>query len=73
MKNKTKTIASVMSLTLLCVILLLSGCKQEEYKKDIDAKELASELSQKTPTESACTVWRQIRALSLRKLCPLSR
>ena len=53
MKNKTKTIASVMSLTLLCVILLLSGCKQEEYKKDIDAKELASELSQKTPTESA--------------------
>ena len=41
-------------LVLLCTILMLTACMQkEEYKKDIDADEIAAELSKKTPTESA--------------------
>ncbi len=53
MKKTTKKAAPVALLALLCAIFILSSCGKEEYKKDIDTKELAETLSQKTPTESA--------------------
>ena len=54
MKKATKKAARAALLVLMCIIFLLTGCMKEEYKKDIDAEELAAELSRKTPTES---VW----------------
>ena len=55
MNYRAKKAARAALLALLCVVFLLTACKEkEEYKKDINTKELAAELSQKTPTDS---VW----------------
>ncbi|MBQ7392460.1 MAG: DUF4358 domain-containing protein [Clostridia bacterium] len=53
MKKATKKAARAALLVLMCIIFLLTGCMKEEYKKDIDAEELATVLSEKTPTDSA--------------------
>ncbi len=53
MKNRTKKATRAAILVLLCAIFILTACGEEEYKKDINTKELAATLSEKTPTESA--------------------
>ena len=53
MKKRIEKVAAAVILMLLCVTYVLTGCTKEEYKTDIDTKELAAELSQKTPTDSA--------------------
>lgn len=53
MKDRTKKVANAVIVTLLCLTFLLTGCKKEEYRTDVDTKDLAARLSQKMPTESA--------------------
>ena len=47
-----KTFQKAVCIALACASLMLASCDQEEYKKEIDAKKVAAELSQTTPTES---------------------
>lgn len=53
MKNRTKKATRIAILMLLCAIFVFTACAKEEYKKDVNPKEIADILSQKTPTESA--------------------
>lgn len=52
MKKRTPKATRVAILMLLCAAFIFTACAKEEYKKDVNPKELASALSQKTPTES---------------------
>jgi hypothetical protein len=55
MKKTVKKASRAALLVLLCAVFLLTACGEEEkYKKEINAKEIAETLSEKTPTES---VW----------------
>ncbi len=55
MKNKTKKAVRAAVLALLCATFILTACGEEaKYQKEINAKEIAATLSEKTPTES---VW----------------
>ena len=47
-----KIFQKAVCIALACVALMLASCNQEEYKKEIDATKVATELSQTTPTES---------------------
>ena len=53
MKTRTKKATRIAILMLLCTIFVFTACAKEEYKKDVNPKEIADILSQKTPTESA--------------------
>ena len=53
MKNRTKKASRLAVLILLCVVCVFTACAKEEYKKNIDTKEIAAALCKKTPTESA--------------------
>ncbi len=54
MKNRAKKAARAAILILLCAVCLLAACNKEEgYKKEINTKEIATALSQKTSTASA--------------------
>ena len=52
MKKSAKKAARAALLVLLCTVFILSSCAKEEYKTDINAKEIADALCEKTPTES---------------------
>ena len=47
-----KTFQKAVCIALACASLMLASCDQEEYKKEIDATKVATQLSQVTPTES---------------------
>lgn len=57
MKNRRIKAAFAVILTLSSVIFILAACnkekEEEDYKKEINTQEIATALSQKTPTESA--------------------
>ena len=56
MKNKRIKAAIAAILTLLSAVFSLAACNQKEdekYKKEINTQEIATTLSQKTPTASA--------------------
>ena len=52
MKKAMKKAARAAFLALMCAIFILSSCATGEYKKNVNAKESADTLAQKTPTES---------------------
>ncbi len=47
-----KAFLKIVCAVLACMALMLTSCKQGEYKKEIDAAKIAAELSRITPTES---------------------
>lgn len=47
-----QTFKRTVCILLLAVALTATACAKEEYQKDIDAKEIADSLCEKTPTES---------------------
>ncbi len=53
MKNRIKKAASAAICVFLCIPFLLTGCVRAEYKTDVDTKELAAQLKEKMPTNSA--------------------
>ena len=56
MKNETKKILCGMLAILLCPICLLTACdkrEEEKHQTEVNTKEIATTLSQKTPTDSA--------------------
>lgn len=47
-----KIFQKIVCISLAMIAMTVTSCKKEEYKKDINAQQIAEELSKKMPTES---------------------